>query len=483
MQLYIKPLTFLINSSLKQGIFPDDLKLAKVLPIYKSGSTTTLSNYRPISVLNYFSKIFEKVVYNKVINFLDEYNILVDNQFGFRQGHSTHHALITLVDKITKCMDNGDLVIGIFLDLKKCFDTVDHDILIKKLYAYGIRGTLCNWFKSYLSDRSQYVLYDGEESDIKPITCGVPQGSILGPLLFLIFINDFANASKTLYYVLFADDTNVFLAGKDIHVLVDQIQSELLKLSIWLQANKLTLNLDKTQYMVFHRAKRKTFDINIKINDCVIEQVIYTKFLGVIIDNRLDWTNHISYISSKLSKGIGIICRARKFFTKAALTTLYNSFIFPYFIYGVEVWGHASNTYLQQLIKIQKKIIRIITNSHYMAHTKELFTKMAILPFDTLVKHRVGLLMYKISKGNVPRPLKTLYTCNKDVHSYNTRQKHHFRPIKANHEFSYRTFVAQSIYIWNNITQNLNTDVSFTIFKKSLKIYLSNNSLVLRYPK
>ena len=257
MHLYLKTLTLIINQAFYDGVFPRELKIAKVIPIYKSGSTMELNNYRPISVLNIFSKVFERLMYDRLTQFLDKYNILHHNQYGFRQYHSTHHALITLVDKITKSLDSGDIVIGVFLDLKKAFDTVDHTILFKKIHQYGIRGNLNKWFENYLANRSQYVSYNGKTSDIQNVSCGVPQGSILGPLLFILYINDFSNVSDILYYVLFADDTNVFLNGRDIHKLINTMQQELLKLHTWLLCNKLTLNISKTHYIIFHRAKHK----------------------------------------------------------------------------------------------------------------------------------------------------------------------------------------------------------------------------------
>ena len=185
---YIKPLTHIIKKSFNEGVFPSELKLARVVPIFKSGDSTQVTNYRPISVLTFFSKIFERIMYNYVSDFMDEYQVIQKHQFGFRESHSTQQAIICLIEKITKSLDTGDIVIGIFLDLKKAFDTVDHKILLKKLYAYGIRGNVLQWFNSYLTDRSQYVTYDGIQSQTHHIKCGVPQGSILGPLLFIIYM-------------------------------------------------------------------------------------------------------------------------------------------------------------------------------------------------------------------------------------------------------------------------------------------------------
>ena len=202
-------MTYLINRSFKDGIFPNELKLARVVPIFKCGDSTAPSNYRPISILSFFSKIFEKLLYKYLLNFLDANDIIYKYQFGFRDRHSTQLAIISLVEKITKSLESDDIVIGVFLDLKKAFDTVPHDILIKKLHAYGIRGNALKLLKSYLTNRTQYVTYDGVRSSTKPIQCGVPQGSILGPLLFIITMNDIGIVSDFLYSNLYADDTSV----------------------------------------------------------------------------------------------------------------------------------------------------------------------------------------------------------------------------------------------------------------------------------
>ena len=326
--IFIKPLTHLINSSIKEGIFPDELKIAKVVPIFKAADKHCIENYRPISVLSVFSKILEKVVYNHLIEFITKSKVLNKHQFGFRKQHSTNHAVISLVEKLYSALDEGNIAVTCFLDLKKAFDTVDHSFLISKLYKLGIRGPILKWFKSYLSNRQQFVQIHKTKSDIKPVVCGIPQGSILGPLLFILYINDLAEVSDTLHTILFADDTTVTIEGKNEAELINILNTELQKLNCWLKANKLTINVSKSHFMVFHRGKRKLDVNNPSLNNIALKRVNYSKFLGVIIDDGLKWTNHISYIKNKIAKGFGIILRARRFFNRKTLLNLYHSFIF-----------------------------------------------------------------------------------------------------------------------------------------------------------
>ena len=239
------PLTFITNFSMLTGYVPDKMKIARITPIFKSGNPNLASNYRPISVLTTFSKIIERVIYKRTIEFFDKYSILSDCQYGFRAHHSTTHAIIKLIDKITTGLDMSLDTIGIFLDLSKAFDTVDHEILLSKLEYYGIRGVALDWFKSYLSNRHQFVSINGIHSTYDKISCGVPQGSILGPLLFSVYINDFNNSSDVLSFILFADDSNLFYSHNDRNVLINTINSEMEKVSVWMKANKLSLNIKK----------------------------------------------------------------------------------------------------------------------------------------------------------------------------------------------------------------------------------------------
>ena len=370
---FIEPLTHLINLSLRSGVFPSELKLAKVVPIFKAGDTSAINNYRPISVLSFFSKVFEKIVYNHVLDFIDDNNVLYDYQYGFRHSHSTQQAIIALVDRITKSLDKGHIAITILLDLKKAFDTVDHRILLRKLYAYGIRGALLKWFESYLTGRTQYVAFNGTNSDIHYVKCGVPQGSILGPLLFTLYMNDICGVSKLLFTLLYVDDTCVMLSGKDLNDLIAVLNVELISLCDWLKSNKLSLNTQKTFFMVFHRARLKSANCNdLVIDNASITRVYSAKYLGIIIDAKFNWIEHITYIN-KISKAIGIMYKARQYLNKSSLVNLYYSYVYPYLTYCIEVWGCAYPTHLQCLFLLQKKSfvslhfhIILLTQSHYL---------------------------------------------------------------------------------------------------------------------
>ena len=299
------PLTHVINLSLSQGHFPRELKIARIIPLLKSGDPMIFSNYRPVSVLPAFWIIYERIMYNRLIKFLNDFDILYDFQFGFRTEHSPNIALIYLVDKIIDSLNNGKFVIGLFLAFKKAFDTVNHEIMLSKLYHYGIRGVAHKWFGSYLNNREQYVEYAGTKSELNNITCGIPQGSILGPLLFLLYINDLANVSNVLFSILFADDSNLFISGDDPNDLVSTMNKAMIKVIDWLRANKLTLNTDKTHFVLFRR-QRKLANLtqSLIISGQHIAQVKSTKFLGIIIDDSLKWGEHAKYVKGKISRGM-----------------------------------------------------------------------------------------------------------------------------------------------------------------------------------
>ena len=247
----VEPFLHICNLSLSKGVFPDAMKIARVIPLFKSGDKHVFNNYRPVSLLPQFSKILEKLFNNRLDSFIDKNCILSECQYGFRNSRSTYMALMDLVENICELIDKKKYVMGIFIDLKKAFDTIDHTILLDKLYHYGIRGISNDWVKSYLKNRKQFVQYDDAISDCKEIVCGVPQGSILGPKLFILYINDICNISELMKFVLFADDTNILCKHDNYLSLCDLVNTELIKLSKWFSVNKLSLNIRKTSYMLF----------------------------------------------------------------------------------------------------------------------------------------------------------------------------------------------------------------------------------------
>jgi hypothetical protein len=390
------------NLSFSEGSFPDHLKQAKVIPIFKKGDTMIFSNYRPISVLSIFSKILEKLMYNRLIEYIKTHNILFKNQFGFREGHSTEQALMLLTSNLYQALDKGNYAIGLFLDFSKAFDTIDHSILLQKLSHYGIRGIAANWVTSYLHNRKQVVTYNGVTSQECTVKCGVPQGSILGPLLFLLYINDLANICSKTFALLFVDDTNIFITGKNLHEIVSTLNEELKRISEWLKINKLSLNIDKTLFMVFSNKKNNGSSISIKIDDKEIQQTNNTKFLGVTIDSQLEWKTHIQHVANQVSKCSGILSKTKHLLSKNTLMSLYYTLAYPYLTYCNHVWGCIQNSNLIKLVLLQKRIIRIICKTDYLSHTTKRFADCQLLKFLDINKLLIGTFMYKYKHNMLP---------------------------------------------------------------------------------
>ena len=361
--IIIIPLCKIISNSFTSGVFPDALKICKVIPIHKGDSTNELNNYRPISLLSIFDKIIEKAMYKRLYNFLEQHDILFHNQYGFRKNNSTTFALLQITERIKYSIDNRKYGCGIFIDLRKAFDTVNHTILLSKLKHYGIRDSSYNWFESYLSNRKQYVFVNGESSQLRNITYGVPQGSVLGPLLFLIYINDLPNISKVLNFYLFADDTNIYFEAETPEKLESVLNNELKELYTWLIVNRLSLNINKTNFVVFRPYNKPLkHNITLKIQKKAIAEKKIVKYLGIMIDSGLTWQAHIDNLSKKISRSIGLLYKIRPFVNKHIMKMLYYSLVFSHLTYAIEIWGSADKTHLNRLLILQKRAVRLLSH-------------------------------------------------------------------------------------------------------------------------
>lgn len=468
-----QPLTLICNKSFEQGIFPDDFKVARVVPIFKSGNKELFTNYRPVSLLPQFSKILEKMFSGRLDSYLDKHNVLADNQYGFRSKRSTSHALLELIEKITNALDSKKHTVGVFIDLKKAFDTIDHEQLLKKLEHYGIRGKPLSWLSSYLKNRQQFVQIGDVASELLKVLCGVPQGSILGPVLFILYINDISNVSKLLEFIMFADDTNIFCSGDNIVELCDNVSSELTNLEKWFALNKLSLNLTKTNFMVFSNRKKQN-DVTVSINNCKLDRVTNVKFLGVTIDEKLNWKEHISKIKGKLSKCIYVLYKVKDILNEKLLYGLYCSLFLPYINYCIEIWGTTYATNIKPLCILQKKAIRIVCKTGYREHTVPLFFKLKAIKFVDLVKLRVCTVMYKAKMGILPRNLLVLLDLETNRNRYNTKNSGKFLHKFVRTNQKKMCLSVCGIILFNELSVEISNSGNVKQFVKNYKRFLIN---------
>jgi hypothetical protein len=386
-----RPLHHIFSASFQTGIIPIQLKIAKVVPVFKSGCKDDLNNYRPISLLNVFSKILEKIVGNRLSSYLEFNNLISNSQYGFRKAHSTLHPLTKLLNFVSQAHNSKEHVIAIFCDLRKAFDTCDHELLLNKLYKLGIRGIELSWFRNYLTDRKQFVYINGMSSNLLNILIGVPQGSILGPLLFLIYINDLPLCSK-LCSLLFADDAALVARHKDLDLLVNFVNTELKKVCHFFRYNKLSLHHEKTKFMLFSYSPdvaRTNVNIVVDNNDDLpllpvspLSQVNdqceppAIKYLGVFIDSKFNFRYHINQISNKLSRAFFFLRKSKHFLTPSAMKSLYFSLIHCHLTYALPIWSSTLSSAFKPIVTKQKIAVRLITNSPYNAHTEPLFKSL-----------------------------------------------------------------------------------------------------------
>ena len=476
----VKPMTIIINKSISEGVFPEKMKLADVVPLHKSKSRDNTSNYRPISLLMTLSKLLEKVIYKRTYDFLNTNGQIFNSQYGFRSNHSCENAVSELIGEIVKGLDQKKKTIAVFLDLSKAFDTLKHKILLEKLERYGIRGTALKWFESYLHDRKLRTKCTTgnsgkiEYSDIHKIEYGTPQGSCLGPLLFLIFSNDLHLHIEYCNCILFADDTTLYYTHRNTKLATWCLEHDLKILSDWFRSNKLTLNVSKS-VMIHFNSKNNNENVKLSIDNIALPGVTSTKFLGVWLDNKLDWHVHLNNLLLKIKRNINLLRLGKNLLNIATKKILYYAQIYSHLTYGLTVWGNMS--YQQQRTKLQKTqdtCVALIAGNCQRAT----YQKLKILNVDELIKLQHYKYVHKLIYRNLPVKLQLLGDRDsknlslKKEHSYNTRNKAIPNLPNTNSQQYKKSFMYQGLkdfmYLPSEIRQLKKYEVFVTACKKHL---------------
>ena len=471
-------LAHIFNLSLAQGILPVDLKTALVTPIFKNkGSKDYPGNFRPISVIPTIAKIMEKAVKIQIVNYFTENNFFCKQQSAYLKFHSTSTALHDLVDNWLSNIENGNINITVYLDLTKGFDIVSHEILFSKLAKYGIINTALEWFSSYLSDRTQRVKCNNDISSSLPVSMGVPQGTILGPILFLILVNDFPNCIKNGKCIMYADDTTILCSAKDeidLKRKINDCMDEALK---WFKKNRLLVNINKSNFMIIS-SKRKVdeiSDINVDVNDYCLNKCDETKLLGVMIDSYLSWQPHVEYLYSKIVPKIGLLHRLRQTVTSDILNIIYLSIIQAYFDYCITIWGSCSKTLLCSVQKLQNKAARAVTgNFDFNSSVSDMIKQLGWMNITKRFNYFMLILIYKCLNGQAPSNLSDKLCFVNDTHCYITRSVMNENlavPFSKGALF-HRSFSYNGPKLWNDLPRDIRRNKSIFSFKKQLKEYL-----------
>ena len=458
------PLEIIYNKSLNEGIFPDLLKLAKVKPLYKSDDPSICDNYRPISLLPVFSKVIEKIVYCRLCSHMEDNDILYSKQFGFRKRHGTSDAITNFVSNLYDALEKDFMICSVFIDLKKAFDTVSHSIVLEKLKSIGVQDVALMWFQSYLMNRQQFTELNDINSDCTEISTGVPQGSLLGVILFQLEINDMRNALVHCDSILYADDTTIYVIGRNLRFMRKKLQSDLDNLSMWLKANKLLLNVKKTKMMVWSR-KPIIGNFSLTVNGECIEEVNEFKFLGCWLDNKLDWEKHVFELCNKLQKCIYIIGKLRQYVPKECLKLVYFANFHSHLMYVNHVWGNGlKSKLLDRIEKLQKRVVRCICNKSILEHSNPCFKSLKIVKFRDQLDINTTKLMFQVSNKLSPLPIQNLF-------SISTRHNRAVTFVNKIHKSSQynKCFMNQCVTKWNSLLCSQRNCKNSKIFTRNMK--------------
>lgn len=464
----------LINVIISTGIFPDCLKRARVTPVYKEGQKFLCSNYRPISVLPVFSKLVEQIILKRLNAFLSDNNIISEKQNGFQKGKSTHSSLINVYEHILSNLDERNKARILLLDFRKAFDLVNHDLLLSKLEAIGVIGTPLLLFKNYLFNRMQCVKINNVESEFKEIKYGVPQGSLLGPVLFLIFINDISCLKTKGMLSLFADDVALIYTGSN-DTLISSIKDDLKKILHWSNENGMVLNEGKCQQLIIdkHHGLQESDNDDIVLNGKNIDSKDEVKYLGIVFDKRFNFSSHAIYVKNKLRSMCGMLRKASVFMTRKSKFLFYNSYVYPYLIYCALYLNGACKKNILILQRIQNKILKLLFNYPRLTSENIIYKDLNLLNIKNIIKSESCKTIYKMFNNmlHCPFDIRT----NSEIHSHQTRQRNniHLNPTNTCSGTSKLSHAA--VQQFNQLPDAIKNIGDWETFKKNLRKHLLEN--------
>lgn len=462
----------IINECLSNGIFPDELKIARVTVIHKSGRKDDPNNYRAISVLPIFSKIFETVLNSRIIEYLDKVEFINPNQFGFQRGSNTSAAAIHLIEGIYRNIDRKLKTACTFIDVRKAFDSVDHNLLLKKLYKIGFRDKAFSTMNSYLTSRKQYISMQNIVSSEKIMVRGVPQGSILGAILFIIFVNDIFDQIWHGELQLYADDASIIYGAKNFVELNEKMLSDIKTLDDWMKQNKLVVNFNKTNFMIFE-LKKSNLSQNfneICYKEFLIRRVDSAKYLGLYLDTSLSFSYHIDQMKNKISKFVGVFRRISNFLSESLKITIYYAHIHSHIIYLNSIWSGAPEYKLKELQILQNKAIKIIYRLPHLTSSISLYGDK-FLPINIISKYEKCLLLFKLKNNLLKNDFQFLR--NEEVHSHFTRIARNIRSTIFRTKRAQNSIFSSATIEFNSLPEAIKFEQEIVVFKKNIKLYFT----------
>ena len=455
----------LINESLQTGHVPKVWKESLVIPIPKINGTDKAEEFRPINMLHTVEKILELVVKGQLMHYLNCNNLLIPEQSGYREGHSCESALNLVLAKWKEKIEAKETILAVFLDLKRAFETISRPLLLQTMKRFGIVGTAYKWFESYLYDRTQKTRFDNFDSESLANTLGVPQGSVLGPILFIIYINDMKRVLRFSEINLFADDTVLFIAGKNLYEVAALLNQDLHYLANWLKFKQLKLNISKTKYLLISSAHSR-YDVNIEIDGETIERVNELKYLGVIIDDKLTFKSHIDNVIKKMAKKYGVLCRLKNDLTLNSKILLYKSIISPHIDFCPSILFLANNTQILRLQRLQNKVMRLILKCNRYTSSSFMLDALQWLSVKQRVYFLTMVFLYKIFNSMLPRYLCDRIERGSSLHRYNTRNAEDPRTPHFLFSRSQNSLLYKGIKFFNSMPRQIKRAATMAEFKR-----------------